>query len=114
MRIISIPPDFFTNPIYNRWGFLFLVYSRILYIFVFVKIYIMKSISKVIDEVIEHDGVVYTRYEKHEDGVISIQWRVGGELVEYYRDDSGWVNGDCFDEDHSTPELEVMYDNKLR
>lgn len=41
----------------------------------------MKTISKVIDEVIEHDGVVYTRYEKHEDGGISIQWRVGGELI---------------------------------
>ena len=40
-------------------------------------------------------------------------WRVGGELVEYYRDDSGWVNGDCFDEDYPTPELEVMYGNKL-
>jgi len=60
----------------------------------------MKTIKKVIDEVIEHDGVVYTRYEKHEDGGISIQWRVGGELVEYYRDDSGWVNGDCFDDQY--------------
>lgn len=84
------------------------------FIFVVLKNYIMKTIKKVIDEVIEHDGVVYTRYEKHEDGVISIQWRVGGELVEYYRDDSGWVNGDCFDDEYPTPELEVMYDNKLR
>ena len=73
----------------------------------------MKTISKVIEEVIEHDGVVYTRYEKHEDGIISIQWRVDGELVEYYRDDSGWVNGDCFDDEYPTPELEVMYEDKL-
>ena len=64
----------------------------------------MKTIKKVIEEIIEHDGVVYTRYEKHEDG---------GELVEYYRDDSGWVNGDYFDDEYPTPELEVMYEDKL-
>ncbi len=49
-----------------------------------------------------------------EGDLIRVVRRVGGELVEYYRDDSGWVNGDCFDEVYTTPELEVMYDNKLR
>ena len=79
----------------------------------FIKNYIMKTITKVIDEVIEHRGVVYTRYEKHDAGVISIQWRINGELVEYYRDDSGWMYGDCFDDEYPTPELEVMYEDMM-